>query len=138
MIERLGLAQLPYCRRETLRHLARRFGAPSVQSPQQLGSARRQDEQRTRRRGRIPLPDLARPLHLDVEQDIPARRQHAVHFRLECAVQLARVLGPLQELARGLPAAELVLGEEKIVLAVPSPGRGGRVVAETENPYRSG
>src|SRR3989454_4829217 len=97
-------------------------------SLEQRGDARRQDENADGRR--IRRPDLARPLHFDVEQRVPPGTEDPVHFALQRAVPLTGVLRRLEELAGAPTPRERRAGQKVIRLPVQLTGarrpRGGR------------
>src|SRR5256885_9362560 len=118
-------SHLAYGDREALSQLPVGF-RPTLSQPLDQGVRRwRNDENAHRRRARVHRPNLPCSLHLDIEHYVSATRQDALHLALQRAVQLPRVLRPLQELAGIYPALKLRAGQEVIrfSFAFPWPDR---------------
>ena len=72
------------------------------------------------------------PPELDLEDHVVAARELASHLAAQRAVQVAAVFYPLQEVARRHGRAEGRLVMKWYSRPSTSPGRGARVVADTE------
>src|SRR5690348_804735 len=106
------------------------LGVPAPQPFDQHFGRRGDDEDTHGAWRRVRAPDRPGPLHFDVQDHVPARRQHPVHLAFQRAVALAGVLRRLQELSPIPAALELLAREEVIRVAVPLArprrARGGR------------
>ena len=86
----------------------------------------------TTRRARPELRNLLAALPVDVEEHVLAAGDRRLHRRARRAVEVAEDLGVLEHLAGLDHRLELAAALEEVVAPSRSPGRGGRVVAETE------
>jgi hypothetical protein len=102
--------------------LFRAVGAPLGEAPLQLRPAGRGDED-THRVGPL-AGDLDGTLDLDVQNHVLALLHGLVHIALGRSVEVAHILGVLQELLLGDPLAEGVHVHEVIVDAVQLAGPG--------------